>query len=155
MARRASTISTTSLTAFKTHADSILSPGYFDASPSSAVTSANGQVRPPLRTSSLSTYRFPKHNNDNPYIDPDDLFAQRTVAEVKSVQMQLRWVTTCWTYTNNRSYNNFQSGCSREAGGATTYGRVRSIMSCIINSLDIYNARVVNGTVTFCKLLHL
>jgi len=38
----------------------------------------------------LSTYSFPKHNNDNPYIDPDDLFAQRTVAEVKSVQMQLR-----------------------------------------------------------------
>lgn len=86
MARRASTISTTSLADFKTHAGSVQSSGYFDALPSSTVTSANGQVRPPLRTSSLSTY---KHNDDNTYMDPDDLFTQRTVAEVKSVQMQL------------------------------------------------------------------
>jgi len=90
MARRASTISTTSLAAFKTYADSVQSPGDFDALPSSAVTSANGQVQPPLRTSSLSTYSFLKHNDDNPYMDPDDLFTQRTVAEVKSVQMRLR-----------------------------------------------------------------
>src|ERR1700685_32227 len=88
MARRASTISTTS---FKPRADSIHSPGYFGTSPSSAVTSVNGQIRPLHRTSSLSTYSS-KHHNDNPYIDPDELFTQRTVAEVKSVQIQLRRV---------------------------------------------------------------
>jgi hypothetical protein len=88
MARRVPTISTTSLTSFRSHVDSIQSPNYLPVSP---VTSANEQLQLPPRTS-ITTYSVPNHYDDDIYMDPDDLFTRYTVAEVKSVQKQLRRV---------------------------------------------------------------
>jgi type VI protein secretion system component VasA len=87
MARRESIISTSSLPVPNSHVESLKSPTYIDPLPSTAIS-----VSRPLRTSSLSTYSFPKSNNVTLHMDPDELFTQRTVGEVKSVQIQLRRV---------------------------------------------------------------
>lgn len=84
MARRASTVSTTSLVSSTARVESVQS-GYFDASTS--LTKVNGQGHPQSRSASGN---LPKYHQHDSRIDPDELFTQRTVVEVKAVQSQLR-----------------------------------------------------------------
>ena len=51
------------------------------------------EKQPPPRTASLSDNSVPKHEDDKQYMDPDELFTQKTISQVKSVQIQLRSVT--------------------------------------------------------------
>lgn len=88
MSRRAS-----SSVSFQSHGDTTRSPTNMEASSSSIIKMANGGTQPPPRTSSLSINTVPRRQDDSPYMDPDELFTQRTVSEVKAVQIQLRSVT--------------------------------------------------------------
>lgn len=106
MARRASTISTNSLAPLKPNVESIQSSSYLSAS----TPNANSQMRLPPRASSLSGNIVPKQYNDNASLDPDELFTQRTVAEVKAVQLQLRQavlLVTCVKLPSCSTYGEF------------------------------------------------
>lgn len=92
MARRASTVSTTSLASFHPREDNVQSPKYQESLLSNKIVNGHGPPQLPPRTSSLSVNTVLKHQDDTPSIDPDQLFAQRTITEVKAVQVQLRQV---------------------------------------------------------------
>ena len=82
MARRPSTVSTTSRVSSNVRIDSGPSD-YFEGS----LSNVNGRARLPSRTSPIT---LAKYQTDDRRIDPDELFTQRTVAEVKAFQLQLR-----------------------------------------------------------------
>ncbi|KAF7979429.1 hypothetical protein HWV62_42566 [Athelia sp. TMB] len=82
MARRPSTISTTSLVSSNARVESGPSD-YFEGS----LSNVNGRARLPPRTSPI---KLAKYQTDDRPIDPDELFTQCTVAEVKAFQLQLR-----------------------------------------------------------------
>lgn len=142
MARRASAISINSFAPLEPNVASIQSPSYLTGS----TPNASGRIKLPL---SLSVNTLPKQYNDNAYVDPDELFTQRTVAEVKAVQIQLRLVIVVVALLPNAEP--LQGGRGRQTGGATTHGRVRRIVFCIICCLDLHNESLVNATVTFYK----
>ncbi|KZP25394.1 hypothetical protein FIBSPDRAFT_1041536 [Athelia psychrophila] len=80
MARRPSTASTSSHVSLNARVE----PGYFDA----PLSNINARAHlPSLRTSSST---LAKYQDDDRRVNPDDLFTQRTVAEVKAFQQQLR-----------------------------------------------------------------
>lgn len=83
MARRPSTISTTSLVSSNARVESGPSD-YFEGS----LSNVNGRARLPSRTSPI---KLAKYQTDDRPIDPDELFTQCTVAEVKAFQLQLRF----------------------------------------------------------------
>lgn len=95
MARRPSTGPANYLTPMKSNVEAIKSPSYL----SPLVVNTNGQIKLPPRTLSMSSNTISKHYNDNASLDPDELFTQRTIAEVKAVQLQLRQVELFVTST--------------------------------------------------------
>ena len=71
---------------------------------SSSMIKINGGKQSLPRTTSLDT--VPKRQDENQYMDPDELFTRKTISEVKLVQIQLRSVAKSFTTWDTNTYFN-------------------------------------------------